>query len=121
MSYQYIEVRYPTGKYIGETGHTNGKVFWDNIFFQNDSLKDLTKDECKEVAKHRLHRLLEIYKKQIEYIECPTCRQQFEEPQWDFWFIDGNHDLCPSCLDEFGKKSIEDQNKFREEYRGIQI
>jgi hypothetical protein len=121
MSYQFIEVRYPTGKYIAETGHLNGKVFWDNIFFENKELKDLTKPEQQNLAKNRLRRLLEIYKKVTEYIECPTCRQQFEEPEWDRWFIEGNHDLCPSCLFSYGQLTPKEQQEFQAKFKGVVI
>ena len=121
MSYQYIEVRYPTGKYIAETGHTNGKVFWDNVFFQNPELDALSKEDQQQLAKIRLRRLKEIYRKQIEYIECPVCCQHFEEPDWDGWFIDGNHDLCPSCLLRYGQMSSAEQAEFKQHFQNIQI
>jgi len=121
MSYQFIEVRYPSGKIIAETGHLNGKVFWDNIFHENDELKDLTKGEQQTLAKNRLRRLIEIYRKQIEYIECPSCLNHFEEPEWDGWFIDGNHDLCPSCLFQYGQLTPTEQIEFKSKYQGVVI
>ena len=121
MSYQYIEVRYPTGKYIGETGHTNGKVFWDDIFHNNIDLSHLPKEQLKEIAKHRLRQFLSIYQKVPEYIECPVCRQHFAEPDWDEWFIDGNHDLCPSCLFQYGQLTPKEQSEFQAKYQGVVI